>query len=75
MPETVLRNRYPLLLQYARSNWQAGALQVWGLSAQGFGLDTIENQDKYLDYTPAEHAYVILPTGGEPVHDLSRLFD
>jgi Double-GTPase 1 len=75
LPETVLAHRYPLLLQYARSNWHPSALQVWGLSAQGFRLDTEENQDKYLDSTAAEHAYVILPSGGEPVHDLSLLFE
>ncbi|GAB3857108.1 hypothetical protein GCM10028822_30280 [Hymenobacter terrigena] len=74
-PEMVLARRYPMLLHYARSNWAPTALQVWGLSAQGFRLDTEANQDKYLDSNPAEHAYVVLPAGGAPVHDLSRLFD
>lgn len=73
-PEQVLAARLPLLLEFARSNWASEALQVWGLSAQGFRLDTVKNQDKYLDGTPSEHAYVVLPEGGEPVHDLSRLF-
>ena len=74
-PETILASRYPLLLSYARSNWAPNALEVWGLSAQGFRLDTEENKDKYLDNTPTGYAYVVPPAGGEPVHDLSLLFD
>lgn len=75
LPEAVLRSRYPLLLSYARSNWAPAALEVWGLSAQGFRLDTLENQDKYLDSSPSEHAFVVPPAGSERVHDLSLLFD
>jgi energy-coupling factor transporter ATP-binding protein EcfA2 len=74
-PETILASRYPLLLSFARSNWAANAMEVWGLSAQGFRLDTEENQDKYLDNTPTGYAYVVPPAGAAQVNDLSLLFD
>lgn len=74
-PEQALAARLPLLLQFARSNWIPEALEVWGLSAQGFRLDTPENQDKYQDGTPSEYAYVVTPEHGEQVHDLSLLFE
>ncbi|MVM29272.1 hypothetical protein GO755_04450 [Spirosoma sp. HMF4905] len=74
LPEEVLKNRYPLFMQYISSNWANDFYEVWGLSAQGFSLAIEENRDKYLDFGPQEYAYVVRPTG-EHANDLSLLFD
>ena len=72
VPEVELRKRYPLLVQFMRSNWVPAAGSVWGLSPQGFSLELPENQEKYLLNGSEQYARVILPTG-ESQNDLALL--
>ncbi|MGI4871721.1 MAG: hypothetical protein ACRYFX_11145 [Janthinobacterium lividum] len=71
-PETELRRRHPLLVEFMHSNWATGACSVWGLSPQGFALDTPENVQKYLQNGSEEYARVILPDG-KSENDLALL--
>lgn len=73
LPCEVLLQKLPLLSHYAHSNWAENSVEVWGLSAQGFRLDTKENKEKYDDYGPAKYAYVVQPSG-EQTNDLSLIF-
>jgi hypothetical protein len=71
-PETELRRRHPLLVEFMHSNWEPSACSVWGLSPQGFALDTPENKQKYLQNGSEEYARVILPDG-KSENDLALL--
>jgi len=73
-PYEVLKSKLPLLLNFMESNWNNGLLNIIGLSAQGFALDTIENKEKYQIEGPEEFGYLVLPDGTE-TKDITQLIE
>jgi len=73
-PYDVLKNKLPLLLNFMESNWNSDLLNILGLSAQGFALNTIENKEKYQIDGPEEFGYLVLAYG-EKVDDLTQLIE
>ncbi|MBB4802110.1 hypothetical protein HNP37_002183 [Flavobacterium nitrogenifigens] len=73
-PYDVLKNKLPLLLNFMESNWNSDLLNILGLSAQGFALNTIENKEKYQIDGPEEFGYLVL-ANGEKVDDLTQLIE
>lgn len=62
-PKLMLQDSLPLLSDFVNANWVKEKLITVGLSAQGFALDTPENQEKYQIEGPEEFGYLILPDG------------
>ncbi len=73
-PEDLLRKRLPLLLNFIESNWDKNYLNIIGLSAQGFSLDTAENKDKYLIEGPENFGYLVLSDGTKS-NDITQLIE
>lgn len=46
-PKEKLNQFLPLLLNFIEANWEKDKFNIVGLSAQGFRLDNVENQQKY----------------------------
>lgn len=62
-PLDLLRKRLPLLLDFIESNWNKASMNVIGLAAQGFPLNTPANQEKYQIEGPEEFGYLVFPDG------------
>jgi hypothetical protein len=74
-PGDFLKKTLPLLNQFLIENWSKGDLNILGVSAQGFRLNTQDNKDKYLDEGPDKFAYVVLENSVERVNDLTVLIE
>ncbi len=73
-PLDLLRKRLPLLLTFIESNWGAAFLNVIGLSAQGFPLNTMENKEKYQIDGPEKFGYLVFPDGKQTA-DITLLIE
>ncbi len=73
-PFYVLEEKLPLLLDFAKSNWDRSSLKILGLSAQEFSLDTEENQEKYMVEGPENFGYLILEDGTRS-DDITKLIE
>lgn len=71
-PAVVLRNRLPLLAEFAAAVWAPGQWRVCGLSSLGRSLDARVPDEDFVDEGPAAAGYVVLPTG-EATPDLTCL--
>lgn len=58
-PAHVLQEKLPMLLHFVETIWAKEALEVFGLSAQEFPLNTQEAKDKYQDELPENFGYMI----------------
>jgi hypothetical protein len=74
LPIEVLQSKLPLFLSFVKSNWASDYLNIIGLSAQEFALDSEENQEKYQIEGPEEFGYLIL-SNGERIGDITELID
>lgn len=73
-PCSILKDKLPLLLDFAESNWDKSSLKILGLSAQEFNLDTKDNQDKYMIEGPENFGYLILEDGTRS-EDITKLIE
>jgi len=73
-PYEALKSKLPLLLNFIESNWDKPLLNIIGLSAQGFALDTIENKEKYQIEGPEEFGYLVMPDGIQ-TKDITQLIE
>lgn len=71
-PAAKLAQELPLLLDFIKANWKETHYQIFGLSSQGFSLDTEENKEKYRDEGPENFGFLINPDGSE-VRDITQL--
>lgn len=62
-PEDKFRGQLPLMAEFVFSNWGEDRVKVFGLSAQGFSLDTEAARDKYRDNGPENFGFLVLPDG------------
>ncbi len=62
-PQTVLRDRMPLVEAFVRSNWQPDHTVIYGLSAQGKPLQPGTPDDEFIDQGPEAMGYVVCPDG------------
>lgn len=74
IPYDLLKSKLPLLLNFVESNWDKNCLNIIGLSAQGFPLDTLENKEKYQIEGPEEFGYLVLPDGSQTI-DITQLIE
>ena len=58
-PIQVLQEKLPMLLHFVETIWAKEALEVFGLSAQEFPLNTQEAKDKYQNELPENFGYMI----------------
>jgi len=73
-PYDVLKSKLPLLLNFVESNWDKNYLNIIGLSAQEFSLNTVENKEKYQIEGPEEFGYLVLPDGTQ-TNDITELIE
>lgn len=73
-PHDLLSKKLPLLFNFIESNWKKTTLNIIGLSAQGFSLDSAENKDKYQTEGPEEFGYLVLPDGTRS-NDITQLIE
>ncbi len=74
-PQSVLRERLPLVDAFVRANWHPDATVTYGLSAQGKPLTSGAPDDEFIDRGPEAMGYVVEPDGRRDP-DLTRpLFD
>lgn len=73
-PYDVLKSKLPLLLDFVESNWDKNYLNIIGLSAQGFALDTPENKEKYQIEGPEEFGYLVFSDGNQ-TNDITQLIE
>lgn len=73
-PYKVLKEKLPLLLSFAESNWASESFKVLGLSAQEFSLETKENQEKY-EYEGPENFGFIICEDGTKSNDITELIE
>lgn len=73
-PNTLLKSKLPLLHNFLKSNWDESYLNIIGLSAQGFSLNTAENKEKYQIEGPEEFGYLVLPDGTQ-TNDITELIE
>ena len=73
-PKEILQQKMPLFTQFIIANWSPGALNIMGVSAQGFPLKTDKDRDKYLDEMPESFGYLVLDDNHKE-KDLTRLIE
>lgn len=73
-PYDVLKSKLPLLLNFVESNWNKDYLNIIGLSAQGFALDTPENKEMYQIDGPEEFGYLVF-SDGRKTNDITQLIE
>ncbi|KMQ61137.1 hypothetical protein ACM40_15690 [Chryseobacterium sp. BLS98] len=73
-PCSILKDKLPLLLDFAESNWDRSSLKILGLSAQEFNLDSEDNQEKYMIEGPENFGYLILEDGTRS-EDITKLIE
>lgn len=73
-PKEILQQKMPLFTQFIIANWSPGALNIMGVSAQGFPLKTDKDRDKYLDEMPESFGYLVLEDNHKE-KDLTRLIE
>lgn len=71
-PIELLRSELALLAAFLESNWEPQTFSVWGLSALGKQLDKEKPDEEYLDKGPTAFGYVVPPSGGVNLPDLSE---
>lgn len=71
-PRQLLKRSLPLLLNFIEANWDLEKLKIIGLSAQGFSLDTSENQEKYQIEGSENFGYLIFENG-KKTKDITEL--
>jgi hypothetical protein len=62
-PLDLLKARLPLLLNFIESNWDTTCMNIIGLSAQEFPLNTMGNKEKYQIDGPEKFGYLVFPDG------------
>lgn len=62
-PQSILRERLPLVEAFLRSNWHPDHAVVYGLSAQGKPLRSDTPDDEFIDQGPEAMGYVVRPDG------------
>ena len=72
-PNNLLAKLLPLLNQFIHTNWHKDAVNVIGISAQGFELKSQANKDKYLDDGSTKFAYVVKNNTTDKVYDITEL--
>jgi len=73
-PKEILQQKMPLFTQFIMANWSPGALNIIGVSAQGFPLKADKDRDKYLDEMPESFGYLVLDDNPKE-KDLTRLIE
>lgn len=58
-PIQILQEKLPMFLHFLETIWAKEALEVFGLSAQEFPLNTPEARDRYQDELPENFGYMI----------------
>lgn len=71
-PQSVLRERLPLVEAFVRSNWHPSHTVVYGLSAQGKPLRSELPDGEFIDRGPEAMGYVVCPDGSRDL-DLTLL--
>ncbi|MGB3827614.1 MAG: hypothetical protein WA962_02455, partial [Ornithinimicrobium sp.] len=71
-PQSVLKERFPLVEAFIRSNWHPFHTIVYGLSAQGKPLQPDAPDDEFIDQGPESMGYVVCPDGSHDA-DLTLL--
>lgn len=71
-PREKLKQFLPLLLNFVESNWAPDKINIVGLSAQGFRLNTLENQEKYQTEGSENFGYLI-KSDGSTSNDITEL--
>ena len=64
-PIQILQKNLPMLLHFVQTVWDKEAINLFGLSAQEFSLDTQEAKEKYLNELPENFGYMIDQEGGK----------
>jgi hypothetical protein len=78
-PDALLRDRMPLLHQFAAANWHPDRLSIFGLSALGKPLREDGKDSEYIDLGPGHFGFVVLPDGSHspdltiPIADLAAM--
>lgn len=72
-PNGLLAKLLPLLNQFVHLNWHKDAVNVIGISAQGFELESQVNKDKYLNEGSTKFPYVVKNNTTEKVYDITEL--
>lgn len=72
VPADVLARSLPLVSSFLTSNWEDGAVSVWGLSALGRALEKESSDEQFIDEGPELQGWIVGPHGGDPDTDLSR---
>lgn len=71
-PPDILKEHLPLLYSFIQSNWIAERINIIGLSALGFPLNTQENKEKY-QYEGAHKFGFLIKQNGERTEDITEL--
>jgi hypothetical protein len=70
IPETILKERLPLLYDFVKNNWARNSLSIIGLSSTEKTL-TDEPDEEFIDQTPIKFGYIINDKG-EKEKDLTH---
>lgn len=62
-PEMLLKNKLPLFYEFISNLWDDRSLYIVGLSSTGKTLSDKTSDDEYLNNSPENFGYVILPDG------------
>jgi hypothetical protein len=72
IPSALLKEKLPLFYEFIRTVWDENSLDTVGLSSTEKALDSKKSDDDYLNNSPSNFGYVILPNG-EKEKDLTLL--
>ncbi|KAA6332119.1 hypothetical protein EZS27_019338 [termite gut metagenome] len=72
IPSALLKEKLPLFYEFIRTVWDENSLDTVGLSSTEKTLDSKKSDDDYLNNSPSNFGYVILPNG-EKEKDLTLL--
>ena len=63
IPAVLLKEKLPLFYEFINNIWDEKKLNIVGLSSTGKTLNNKESDDDYLNNSPENFGYVILPNG------------
>ena len=70
-PESLLKNKLPMLFSFIKNNWDKSAFSVWGLSSLGDTLTPNSNAENFIDEGPESQGWIVSPHNKSKNQDIS----